>query len=691
MWAKLGALTYVTHGSRRFLEDLTKRGVRFKQYPIRKLRNRTVRLPQSNMNCFSPASLNLEASTLATYRRSKSFQLTHACSDWASTTYPAPTMPPLRRSSRGKTSSQPASSTPLAKSKKARKETKKSSKAKAVKPVAATTNLPSTSSLLENSRQTTDEWYKAARTKQGYANYVKSGKKWLEDWTSEGRLEDEISEKAFDVITDQTPLALRALTAYKCEHLERGFASAEGLRSAFKDYFERVCGCQSDFWKYNSHTKKWEGNPVFESGFRTYYESLKNRHNRTGTATQELPMLPADLKIIMEYLDSVEAVKYFTKTQRLYFKAFVTTAFTLWTRNDELVNLQFKDIKLDLRSRTEIPYHEFSLIFRKTNKDPTKVQKYMVQIDTSHPEIDCYTHVVNWKAHMERRLGRPLSGTDYVFPALASTGQVKFGEPTSRSAFETLLDDVIKRSNVLHGRNGKFTTHCFRRGGAQYRFLWADRKWSLKAVKRWGGWSSNENDRVVDRHETFMGEDETVPLSKADLLKFETTILAKIQGVVSGAGASLSGSSSGTNITVPATTPPTLNDVPAAPSSSSSSGSNPTPLSPPAYIPRPSRIPETTSLDDALTYWNHGAPAKGLDVPLKDWATLFKSSDYKSEAVKFGNIRFVCEEFRIHCNGDFPTFEEKFPGLRQKFTMLMKAVRAERKLREDTKARNSKK
>jgi hypothetical protein len=52
-------------------------------------------------------------------------------------------------------------------------------------------------------------------------------------------------------------------------------------------------------------------------------------------------------------------------------------------------------------------------------------------------------------------------------------------------------------------------------------------------------------DRVVDRHETFMGEDEAAPISKADLLKFETTILAKIQGVVSGTGASLSGSSSG--------------------------------------------------------------------------------------------------------------------------------------------------
>ncbi|KAJ7022449.1 hypothetical protein C8F04DRAFT_971500 [Mycena alexandri] len=94
---------------------------------------------------------------------------------------------------------------------------------------------------------------------------------------------------------------------------------------------------------------------------------------------------------------------------------------------------------------------------------------------------------------MEGLLGRPLSGSDYVFPAIASTGKLKFGECTSRSAFETLLETVVEKSNVMQGRNGKFTTHCFRRGGAQYRFLWADRKWSLKAVKWWGGWSSNEN------------------------------------------------------------------------------------------------------------------------------------------------------------------------------------------------------
>jgi hypothetical protein len=56
-------------------------------------------------------------------------------------------------------------------------------------------------------------------------------------------LEDEISEDSFDVITDQTPLALRALTAYKCEHLseallqQRCFAQPSKIILSCMEYF----------------------------------------------------------------------------------------------------------------------------------------------------------------------------------------------------------------------------------------------------------------------------------------------------------------------------------------------------------------------------------------------------------------------------------------------------------------------
>jgi hypothetical protein len=129
----------------------------------------------------------------------------------------------------------------------------------------------------------------------------------------------------------------------------------------------------------------------------------------------------------------------------------------------------------------------------------------MIPPDPEHPEIDCYSHMTRWLIHLRDLMLRPLEDDDYVFPAIASTGLLKFGEHTSRSGFETLMDSIIEPSGVMNGRNGKFTTHCFRRGGAQYRFMWADRKWSLKAVKWWGGWSSSENVCILSRLLTFFG------------------------------------------------------------------------------------------------------------------------------------------------------------------------------------------
>jgi len=129
------------------------------------------------------------------------------------------------------------------------------------------------------------------------------------------------------------------------------------------------------------------------------------------------------------------------------------------------------------------------------------VQEYQVPQDPDMPHIDCYMHMHNWLAHLQKKIPRPLEDDDYIFPGISSTGQLKFGEgPISRTAFETLLENIVSDSGVLEGRNGKFTTHCFQRSGCQYRFMWAPVKWSLKAVKWWGGWSSNDNIGTIMRY-----------------------------------------------------------------------------------------------------------------------------------------------------------------------------------------------
>lgn len=123
-----------------------------------------------------------------------------------------------------------------------------SPQAVAVNPHDTGTEATSANELLQSSRLTTDEWYKATRTTKTYANYVKAGKKWLEDWVTESRddgnttgndREERMAFRgAFDVIGANTPTALRLYTAYKCEHQGLGFPTADGIRSAFKQYFE---------------------------------------------------------------------------------------------------------------------------------------------------------------------------------------------------------------------------------------------------------------------------------------------------------------------------------------------------------------------------------------------------------------------------------------------------------------------
>jgi hypothetical protein len=119
---------------------------------------------------------------------------------------------------------------------------------------------------------------------------------------------------------------------------------------------------------------------------------------------------------------------------------------------------------------------------------------YDIPHQPSNLALDCFTHTSNWVSHLTREMQRPLQKEDFLFPTLASTGKLKVGTSVGRSEIEKMLEFYVRGAGLLDGRCGKFTTHCFRRGGAQWCFMWRpDRKWSLKAVKWWGGWAETES------------------------------------------------------------------------------------------------------------------------------------------------------------------------------------------------------
>lgn len=207
------------------------------------------------------------------------------------------------------------------------------------------------------------------------------------------------------------------------------------------------------------------------------------------------------------------------------------------SRNEELTRLQMKDIELGLTTDTGSPFFTITLTFRKTNQaDVSKGKKLFVllsfllcaaqprsradnahtftiftypffplaNIYQIHPQPDyeaicCYTKLKAWLQWMERS-GRRLHPEDYVFPALDAQGRIKFQEALSQTRVQGWLDRLTNQTGLLARRNGRFTTHCFRRGGAQFRFMFAKEKWSLKAVKWWGGWSEGEGTGTIMRY-----------------------------------------------------------------------------------------------------------------------------------------------------------------------------------------------
>lgn len=65
-----------------------------------------------------------------------------------------------------------------------------------------------------------------------------------------------------------------------------------------------------------------------------------------------------------------------------------------------------------------------------------------------------------------------------------------------------IIADSARVSTSLMGDEVRFTSDCFRHGGAQHRFMFAteERKWSLKQVKWWAGWAQNEQAETVARY-----------------------------------------------------------------------------------------------------------------------------------------------------------------------------------------------
>ena len=105
--------------------------------------------------------------------------------------------------------------------------------------------------------------------------------------------------------------------------------------------------------------------------------------------------------------------------------------------------------------------------------------------------MDMFTHLSRWIEHLTLVIGREPSGDDYIFPHISANGMVHIDRPMDHNKVQDLINEFTSEA----GLKKHFATHCFRRGGAQYRLMHAPigERWPLTMVRWWGGWAVGEH------------------------------------------------------------------------------------------------------------------------------------------------------------------------------------------------------
>ncbi|KAG0051948.1 hypothetical protein BGZ83_003167 [Gryganskiella cystojenkinii] len=590
---------------------------------------------------------------------------------------------------------------------------------------------------------TTHSFLHAKKTTNLYSSYVQRGEDFLKNLAKNNLLPVEPPEydKAFSKPIEASPVALLQFLVNYMSKRDYRYSSAEGIRSAFKDHFQKL-GCQGNYWRENGKGG-YEGNPVFDLEFSQYIKSLKNKEEREGTRnprnprSQSLAMSYSDMSLLMANLQHPETRSKYGDLC-IMFEAFAATAFTIWTRIDELVKLRGADVVWDQVSETGRPYFIITLTYRKTNQTD-EGNAYHIYPTPHEPDTCCYTKLLAWKALLELKT-RNLQSDDFIFPNVDGKGVPKVLEELTQPRVQGFLDTFTK--STAGARKGKFTTHCFRRGGAQHRFMFAREKWSLKAIKWWGGWSADERtgtimrylldesvryvtgysdmlapDRDDSRHALFMGERESsgqvdTPRSlEAELTSIKNAIMDALdhklallklelthqgQQIVSRVGTVITKQFTAEmigNLGSRSTTTVCTSDQPLGPRHElCDQGEQCHPehaiiIPPTAAVssdsvfpherPVAPKIPDAKDWVDCVNQWRYGDPDKNLNVPLADWNPAMR----KTAPAMYSNRKLIADEFQ-RLNYSEKSMESEHGSALRTIKALMISIRKKAKARE---------
>ncbi|KAJ7205193.1 hypothetical protein GGX14DRAFT_368123 [Mycena pura] len=593
------------------------------------------------------------------------------------------------------------------------------------------------------------EFSNAPRTKSAYNGYVARGLKILADIVADRRQEEKrdpsVKEDGIDVDVLATAFdgppnkhsvhALGLYLAQKCVVEELGRSTAEGIQGAFAKLWDQFPGGKyTGEYVYDEESGKVRGNPARAPEIQSFLKCVKNKARLKGAAATRHHAEAAtieDMRQMMQWSENQcplkkleqgaqSAADLLLMEKHVMMRAFLSTGFVLWTRhlindnrNFETCQIQFRDLS-DCKGPSPycLPYLGVFLDNRKGWQQkqgydgPLESNSYKIYGQQETPEIDMFMHVNHWRILYRQILGRDFEEDDYLFPFISANGTIHAKRPMTHDTAQELLNEFARGAGI----DKIFSTHCLRRGGSQYRFMYAPlgKRWSLTIIRWWGGWAAGEHENQVDTlmkylldslqsyesghgdalyplrtapEKSFMGEHTSLqPPTTAEFRIFGDQLMAKLDGLASVSTTTTAGAYTTTALMQQTSFPPPplplrLTVSPARPTleatschvsqannshpgqamsnsdSDSSLGSIPD-ISGNTFVPIPGAIIPGVGKDEiawkrAIDQWFDGDPARGLTIPLKDWpAEMYTGRMRLITGTLYSNRKILAEEFQ---------------------------------------------
>ncbi|KAF8342487.1 hypothetical protein F5887DRAFT_918733 [Amanita rubescens] len=384
--------------------------------------------------------------------------------------------------------------------------------------------------LQELNQQSRETYGKAEKTLAAYRTYITKGKEFLA-LTVKGRrekdealekdgIDTDVLEKAFEKPPNSLSVkALELFLVHKCLSSDGcGPSTAERIHAAFCDHWDNMDGEEyAGTYQYDKVHDTVRGCPAHAKDIKALLKRIKNKNGMEGgkaLRNHARAIRIEDLTRMMDWSEKIVPSASLGKLDKnditlevvkhVLMRAFLSSAFTLWTRNMELCNIQTGDLEMGCVGPAPhfFPHFKVRLLHRKgwqkqmdSYGGPLRGQIYEIY-KQDVTAADMYTHVQRWRWFLEERLlSRKLASQgEFIFPTIGSNGVVY---PKQEMSYDT-AQGYINEFQENAGLTGQLTTHSFRRGGAQYRFMYAPlgQRWTLSRIRWWGGWAKAENVRI---------------------------------------------------------------------------------------------------------------------------------------------------------------------------------------------------